>query len=72
MAERLNGYNITCDHFFTLYALDEELVKRKVTMLGTVTTNKSELPSEPLVMKNKKVTSMFAFTDRATVVSYCP
>ncbi|XP_026164326.1 piggyBac transposable element-derived protein 4-like [Mastacembelus armatus] len=73
MAEGLNGHSITCDHFFTLYALDEELLKRKVTMLGTVRKNKSELPSELLVMKNRKVTSsMFVFTDKATVVSYCP
>lgn len=73
MAEGLNGHNITCDNFFTSYALGEELLKRKVTMLGTVRKNKPELPTELLVMKNTAVTSsMFAFTDRATVVSYCP
>ncbi|KAK0141262.1 hypothetical protein N1851_021704 [Merluccius polli] len=34
---------------------------------------KLELPFELLAMKKRKVTSlMFAFTDRATVVSYCP
>lgn len=42
-------------------------------MLGTVRKNKPELPSELLAMKNRKVTSsMFAFTEKATVVSYCP
>lgn len=39
MAEGLNGHNITCDNFFTSYALGEELLKRKVTMLGTVRKN---------------------------------
>ncbi|KAB5539648.1 hypothetical protein PHYPO_G00091440 [Pangasianodon hypophthalmus] len=34
--------------------------------------NKLELPSELRAMKKKKVTSsMFAFTDRAAVISYC-
>ena len=32
MAEGLNGHNITCDNFFTSYALGEELLKREVTM----------------------------------------
>ncbi len=73
MAEGLNGHSITCDNFFTSYALGEELLKRKLTMLGTVRKNKPELPSKLLAMKNRKVTSsMFAFNDRATVISYCP
>ncbi len=73
MAEGLHGHNITCDNFFTSYALGEELLKRKVTMLGTVRKNKPELPPELLAVKNREVTSsVFAFTDKATVVSYCP
>ncbi|XP_051574823.1 piggyBac transposable element-derived protein 4-like [Myxocyprinus asiaticus] len=73
MAEGLNGHNITCDIFFTSYALGEELLKKKVTMLGTVRKNKPALPSELLAMKNRKVKpSVFAFTGRATVISYCP
>lgn len=73
MAEGLNGHNITCDNFFTSYALGEELLKRKITMLGTMRKNKLEPPSELLAMKNRKVTfSVFAFTDRASIISYCP
>ncbi|XP_038128076.1 piggyBac transposable element-derived protein 4-like [Cyprinodon tularosa] len=73
MAEGLHGHNITCDNFFTSYALGEELLKRQVTMLGTVRKNKPELPSELLSVKSRKVTSsMFAFTEKATLVSYCP
>lgn len=59
--------------FFTSCALDEELLKRKVTMLGTVRRNKPELSSERLAVKNRKVTSLvFSFTEKATLVSYCP
>ncbi len=73
MAEGLNGHNVTCDNFFTSYALGEVLLKRKLTMLGTERKNKPGIPSELLAMKNRKVTSsMFAFTDRAIIVSYCP
>lgn len=68
----LNGHNFTRDNFFTLYALGKELLKRKVPMLGTVRKNKPELSSELFVMNNRKVTSsMFAFNEKATVVSYC-
>ena len=45
-AEELSGHNITCDNFFMSYALGEELLKRKVTMLGTERRNKPELPPE--------------------------
>lgn len=73
MAGGLHGHNIICDHFFTSYALSEELLKRKVTMLGTVRKNKPELLCELLSVKKRKVTSsVFAFTDKATMVSYCP
>ena len=54
MAEGLNGHKITCDNFFTLNTLGEELVKRKVTMLGRVRKNKPELASELLAMKNRE------------------
>lgn len=59
--------------FFSHHTLCEELLKRKVTVLGTVRKNKPELSSELLAMKNRKVTSsMFTFTDRVIAVSYCP
>lgn len=53
------------------HALGEEVFKRKVTMLGTMRKNK--LSSELLAFKNRKVTSsVFVFTEQATLVSYCP
>ncbi|KAL4008381.1 hypothetical protein ACER0C_002233 [Sarotherodon galilaeus] len=73
MSEGLQGHNITCDNFFTSYWLGEELQKRKLTMLGTIRRNKPELPSEILKMQGRSLhSSLFVFTEKATVVSYCP
>ncbi|XP_021162792.2 piggyBac transposable element-derived protein 3 isoform X1 [Fundulus heteroclitus] len=73
MSEGLQGHNITCDNLFTSYRLGEELQKRKLTMLGAVRRNKPELPSEILRMRGRpQHSSVFAFTEKATVVSYCP
>ncbi|KAL1279369.1 hypothetical protein QQF64_026042 [Cirrhinus molitorella] len=41
MSEGLQGHNITCDNFFTSYRLGEELLKRKITMLGTIKKKQS-------------------------------
>ncbi|XP_061899254.1 piggyBac transposable element-derived protein 3-like [Entelurus aequoreus] len=73
MSEGLQGHNITCDNLFTSYRLGDELQKRKLTMLGTVRRNKPELPTEILKMQGRPLhSSIFAFTEKATVVSYCP
>ncbi|XP_053351170.1 piggyBac transposable element-derived protein 4-like [Clarias gariepinus] len=73
MSEGLQGHNITCDNFFTSYRLANELQKRKLTMLGTIRRNKPELPSEILKMQGRSLhSSIFVFSDKATVVSYCP
>ncbi|XP_034065557.1 piggyBac transposable element-derived protein 4-like [Gymnodraco acuticeps] len=53
MAKGLRGHNITCDNFFTSYNLGQELLKRKLTMVGTVRKNRTELPAEMLVIKNR-------------------
>ena len=73
MSEGLQGHNITCDNFFTSYQLGEELQKRKLTILGTIRRNKPQLPSEILKIQGRPLhSSVFAFTEKATVVSYCP
>uniref|UniRef100_A0A3P9MKV5 PiggyBac transposable element-derived protein domain-containing protein n=1 Tax=Oryzias latipes TaxID=8090 RepID=A0A3P9MKV5_ORYLA len=69
----LQGHNITCDNFFTSYDLGQELLRRKLTMVGTVKKNKPELPAEMLLVKDRApLSSKFVFTDTTTVVSYCP
>nr|XP_055053772.1 piggyBac transposable element-derived protein 4-like [Misgurnus anguillicaudatus] len=73
MSEGLQGHCITCDNFFTSYKLGEELLKRKLTMIGTVKKNKPELPREILDVKERMLhSSKFAFSETTTVVSYCP
>ncbi|KAM9323738.1 piggyBac transposable element-derived protein 4-like [Gastrophryne carolinensis] len=73
MTTGLQGHNITCDNFFTSYDLGQELLSRKITMVGTVKKNKPELPAELLQMKDRApLSSKFVFTDTTTAVSYCP
>ncbi|XP_035263121.1 piggyBac transposable element-derived protein 4-like [Anguilla anguilla] len=63
MTEGLRWRNITCDSSFTSYELGQELLKRKMTMVGEVRKNR----------KGREVfSSKFAFIPSATLVSYCP
>ncbi|XP_053178200.1 hatching enzyme 1.2-like [Scomber japonicus] len=46
MVQGLSGHNIMCNNFFTLNELGQELLKRKLTMVGTdAKTGLSSLPS---------------------------
>ncbi|KAL7369937.1 hypothetical protein ABVT39_013632 [Epinephelus coioides] len=73
MTEGLWGQTVTCDNFFTSYSLGQELLKRKLTMVGTVRKNKAELLKELLEVKDRRCfTSKFVFTDTHALVSYCP
>ncbi|CAH1999335.1 unnamed protein product [Acanthoscelides obtectus] len=65
----LRGHNVTCDNFFTSYNLGQFLLKRKITMIGTIRRNKPELPQ----LTNKEVhSSTFYFTQDTTIVNYIP
>ncbi|XP_056092518.1 piggyBac transposable element-derived protein 4-like [Rhinichthys klamathensis goyatoka] len=67
------GHTIFCDNFFTSHALSQELLKRKMTMVGTIRRNKPELPPALLATKDRaRFSSMFAFTETQCLVSYCP
>lgn len=73
VTEGLRGHNVTCGHFFTSYELGQQLLKRKITMVGAVRKNKPELPPALLASKKRAVlSSKFAFTPTATLVSYLP
>lgn len=67
--------NITMDNWFTSVPLASELLKPpyKLTIVGTIRSNKREIPTE---MKNSKTrnigTSLFAFDAEKTLVSYKP
>eukprot|EP00066_Takifugu_rubripes_P014261 XP_011603527.1 PREDICTED: piggyBac transposable element-derived protein 4-like [Takifugu rubripes] len=73
MSQGLSGHNITCDSFFTSHKLGQELLKRKLTIVGTIRKNRSELPPQLLTSKNRPVkSSKFAYTADTSLVSYVP
>lgn len=73
MTEGLQGNTVTCDNFFTSYGLAEELLKRKMALVGTIRRNKPELPPQLLQIKHRALlSSLFAFTKTHTAVSYVP
>lgn len=73
LTEGLQGNVVTCANFFTSFALAEELLKRKVALVGTIRKNKPELPPRLLQTSGRAVlSSAFAFTPTHTLVSYVP
>ncbi|GBP03501.1 PiggyBac transposable element-derived protein 4 [Eumeta japonica] len=67
--------NITMDNWFTLVPLAAELLKPpyKFTVVGTLRSNKREIPKEMVNTRNKPVgTSIFGFDKEMTLVSYKP
>ncbi|CAJ1076398.1 piggyBac transposable element-derived protein 4-like [Xyrichtys novacula] len=73
LLEDMTGITVTCDNFFTSYQLGQELLRTKVTMVGTIRKNKAELPPQLLNLKGRDVlSSVFAFTSNTTAVSYMP
>lgn len=63
----------TCNIFFTLHKLGQELLKRKLTMVGMIWKNKSELPPQLLTTKNRPVkSSKFVYTADMSLLSYVP
>ncbi|XP_026150656.1 M-phase phosphoprotein 8 isoform X3 [Mastacembelus armatus] len=73
MVEGLTGVNVTCDHFFSSFGLAEELLRREITMVGTMRKKRPELPPQLLRVHGREVfSSIFAFTSTHTLVSYLP
>ena len=73
MTEGLQGVTVTCDNFFTTYPLAQELLKRKISLVGTIRKNKPELPPNLVQVKGRAaLSSIFAFTRNTTAVSYVP
>lgn len=68
-----SGKNITMDNWFTSIPLARELIKRKLTLVGTIKSNKPEIPLNFLPNKNREVkSSVFGFTKDMTLVSFVP
>lgn len=73
LTEGLQGHTVTCDNFFTSFALAEELLRRKLALVGTIRKNKPELPPQLLQLRQREIlSSVFAFTKTAMAVSYMP
>ncbi|XP_028820478.1 piggyBac transposable element-derived protein 4-like [Denticeps clupeoides] len=73
MTEGLTGVTVTCDNFFTSYDLGTELLQRQNTLVGTIRKNRAELPPELLKVQTRApLSSLFAFTENHTLVSYVP
>ena len=67
------GRNITCDNFFTSLQLGRELLKRKITLVGTIRRNRAEWPAAFTITKERKpFTTLYGFQEDATIISYCP
>jgi len=67
------GRNITTDNWFTSVKLAEELLQRKLTLVGTIKKNKPEIPVEFKESPKREVySSLFAFSDNITLTSYVP
>ncbi|KAJ3603104.1 hypothetical protein NHX12_030848, partial [Muraenolepis orangiensis] len=65
MIAGLKGHNITCDNFFTSHGLVQELLKRKLTMMGTVRKNNPQLPPALVSTRGREALS-------SKLVSYLP
>ena len=65
--------NATCDNFITSVSLARDLLQKKLTLVGTIPSNKTELPPKFTLAKGREVTStIFGFQSDAMIASYCP
>lgn len=68
------GANLTVDNFFVSYKLAEDLLRKETTMVGTIRSNKRELPkfftSADEAKKRGPNKSIFCFSDSCELVSY--
>jgi hypothetical protein len=73
LTERLDvGRTVVTDNFFTSLALLRELRNRDLGLIGTVRKNHRELPPQFTSKRSQAGSSVFGFTEDATLVSYAP
>lgn len=64
--------NVTMDNWFTSVEVANNLLKNhQLTVVGTLRKNKRQIPTE-FFLKRPEKSSMFAFTEDMTMVSYIP
>ncbi|XP_013198532.2 piggyBac transposable element-derived protein 4 [Amyelois transitella] len=65
--------NITYDNWFTSIPTAQKLLSKKVTTVGTLKKNKTEIPINFIETKDRPLnTSVFAFHEELTLLSYIP
>ncbi|CAI6354307.1 unnamed protein product [Macrosiphum euphorbiae] len=70
---RNTGRNVTIDNWFTSAPLADELLNQKLTLLRTLRKNKTQIPQEFKITKNRPVfSSYFGFSGKKVLVSYKP
>ncbi|CAI6353650.1 unnamed protein product [Macrosiphum euphorbiae] len=70
---RNTGRNVTINNWFTSVPLADELLNQKLTLLGTLRKNKTQIPQEFKITKNRPVfSSYFGFSGKKVLVSYKP
>lgn len=68
-----SGRNITTDNFFTSVPLAIELLGKRLTLMGTLRSNKPEIPPSFQGSSQRQVhSSRFGFTEKLTLCSYVP
>ena len=68
-----SGRNVTADNFFSSVSLAEDLLQEGLTYVGTVRSNKADVPDEMRARRDRDAhSSLFGFKDQVTLVSYVP
>lgn len=68
-----SGRNLTIDNWYTSYPLAVDLLKEKLTIVGTMRKNKREVPPAFVTSKGREIFStLFGFEKDKTLISYVP
>jgi len=68
-----SGRNVTMDNFFTSVPLARHLLSKKLSLVGTLRKNKSDIPVEFLPNRDRVVNdTLFGHQENLTLVSYVP
>lgn len=67
------GRNVTMDNWFTSYPVALQLLEKRITVVGTLKSNKPEIPSNFKTYRDREInSSLFGFQKDCTLVSYVP
>lgn len=74
LVSKYRGRNVTCDNFFTTHSLASKLLKKNITLVGTVRKDKTFLPlcDQTKLKKRPVFSSQFYFDNKISLVQYIP